>query len=555
MAVTSYNYQPLLDDERQIRLLTLLPGSPDAQIHCQLEHFAFQESPRYRALSYVWGHDNASHSIVVNGNHLCVRNNLYRALQALRSVQPDVLWIDAICINQADVKEKSHQVSLMSEIYRRAEEVIIWLGIPVELGPLSRSSRHEKEGRDSRWLTSFLASPYWSRMWAVQELVLAPRKTLFCGTTTFTWEDFWEHSLPTTADAMHYSALHSSNFCNALQMRSIVDTQRTNIEILRKFPAASLSPQFQKWTLKQFWELLELCQKLDVTDPRDKIYGLMGLARAYGVALPSVDYGKSHSQVIADTKYVFRRSERSSPVHSPRDLYHTEEARAHIPELDPTNSGEADQDTNVSDVLCQQYSGVNMSDPITHEEFCQWYATLTVGNQQKALLDYITKRLVQLGNDQSRCKDDDRVHTHANADEDKGISCTSSGEGGSSTSTASEQACKSVDAASRSRTGARKRDRGADGEETDDNEDVQARKQPRAGESQGEGKQYACPFCQRNSHNPRLRRACRGPGFPSIPRVKSVCALLAKLFLLIQSGNTFIVPIAFIPVQDVVILV
>jgi hypothetical protein len=59
---------------------------------------------------------------------LLVRENLWLALQHLRSSQRRVFWIDAICVNQEDKSERSHQVGLMETIYTRATKVHVWLG-------------------------------------------------------------------------------------------------------------------------------------------------------------------------------------------------------------------------------------------------------------------------------------------------------------------------------------------------------------------------------------------------------------------------------------------
>ncbi|KAH7306119.1 heterokaryon incompatibility [Rhexocercosporidium sp. MPI-PUGE-AT-0058] len=64
-----------------------------------------------------------------NGVSVAVTQSLHSALQRLQT--PDgsrLMWIDAICINQDDSEERSIQVTLMREIYLRAQAVIVWLG-------------------------------------------------------------------------------------------------------------------------------------------------------------------------------------------------------------------------------------------------------------------------------------------------------------------------------------------------------------------------------------------------------------------------------------------
>jgi len=85
--------------------------------------------PQYEALSYVWGDPPSTAEISVNGHTIKVRQNLEDALLALRLSDTErVMWIDALCINQDDIQERSAQVSRMPAIYQRATRTIAWLG-------------------------------------------------------------------------------------------------------------------------------------------------------------------------------------------------------------------------------------------------------------------------------------------------------------------------------------------------------------------------------------------------------------------------------------------
>jgi hypothetical protein len=108
------------------------------RVTCSLEHIALTDNnePKFVALSYVWGDPDFTHCIMVNGHSFAVTANLYAALRHLRKVSSTIgfdaaefpFWIDAICINQADVDEKSLQIPRMREIYSSASQVIAWLG-------------------------------------------------------------------------------------------------------------------------------------------------------------------------------------------------------------------------------------------------------------------------------------------------------------------------------------------------------------------------------------------------------------------------------------------
>ncbi|RYP20480.1 hypothetical protein DL767_009434 [Monosporascus sp. MG133] len=117
-----------------IRLLHLMPSEKDgAPIRCQLFEYPIQKTGEradlYEALSYCWGGSDKPCSISIGDRYLPVTANLYAALLRLRHhLIGRVIWVDAICINQEDVKERGQQVRSMAEIYYKASRVIVWLG-------------------------------------------------------------------------------------------------------------------------------------------------------------------------------------------------------------------------------------------------------------------------------------------------------------------------------------------------------------------------------------------------------------------------------------------
>ncbi|KAL9075877.1 MAG: hypothetical protein Q9161_001270 [Pseudevernia consocians] len=124
-----YIYSRLEAPRQHIRLVDLLPGNSQDEITCELQVVALSDKPRFEALSYVWGDPEVTLPIVVGSHSLHVTTNLHSALQHLRQpLEPRWFWIDAICINQADIAEKTHQVNLMKEIYRGAVQGLVWLG-------------------------------------------------------------------------------------------------------------------------------------------------------------------------------------------------------------------------------------------------------------------------------------------------------------------------------------------------------------------------------------------------------------------------------------------
>ena len=136
-----YKYSSLLAHPNSIRLLRLLPADrPDDPIKCQIFDYSLTTPSRtshlYECLSYVWGDVKSRSMIGIDGAELAVTKNLYVALQRLRDPSLDrILWVDAVCINQEDLDERTQQVQIMAMIYANASRVIVWLG-------------EEKEGSD-----------------------------------------------------------------------------------------------------------------------------------------------------------------------------------------------------------------------------------------------------------------------------------------------------------------------------------------------------------------------------------------------------------------------
>lgn len=130
-----YQYTPLRESNDEIRLLHLLPGQHEDALRVLIEHVDFSEDqiPDYEALSYTLGDQNDYVEIEIGqrgGSFLTVTRNLADALPCLRrGDSPRVIWVDAICVNQKDLGERSRQVALMASLYTRAKQVLVWLDL------------------------------------------------------------------------------------------------------------------------------------------------------------------------------------------------------------------------------------------------------------------------------------------------------------------------------------------------------------------------------------------------------------------------------------------
>jgi hypothetical protein len=133
---SSIRYQPLSEAKSEVRVLCphTPVGSSIDKLEFTIRTVSLDDKPKYWALSYVWGDLNETEPICIDGQTFMATSNLREALKRVRNLMTvetkDLqLWIDAICINQADMTEKSWQVGIMSRIYSQAYCVNVWLGL------------------------------------------------------------------------------------------------------------------------------------------------------------------------------------------------------------------------------------------------------------------------------------------------------------------------------------------------------------------------------------------------------------------------------------------
>lgn len=124
-------YTSLDNGQKQIRLLAILPSLDiHTEIRCRLTTVSLDDAHKYVALSYVWGNPEFREDIHIDGAVFPVAQNLLTSLRYLRCRQESKVlhfWVDAICIDQDNVSEKTYQISLMRDIYSRAQEVFLHL--------------------------------------------------------------------------------------------------------------------------------------------------------------------------------------------------------------------------------------------------------------------------------------------------------------------------------------------------------------------------------------------------------------------------------------------
>lgn len=336
----SHIYHALNDERREIRLLKLQPGGHDEPLQCVLGKAALTTKPQYNALSYVWGDAVATApaepAIVLNGEHFPVTPNLYSALQHLRAHlegESLSLWIDAVCINQNDIAERSQQVAMMRDIYSSATRVTIWLGEEDEDSDVAFDSLHKIIGTESwpadlstcsilrRHSGSFYfqltARRSWlSRVWILQELAMSTSDPIVvCGHKSAPWSIFiaaWQ-AIAKEALAVLGTRPKVSTSTTAATPSTDDDFEvlnLTKLDILNDLRVAT-----QKRGGDSLKRLLTISKSSAATDPRDRIYGLLGLLEKEArdpkmcISIP-VDYQKPCSETYTNAMaHIFSRGE------------------------------------------------------------------------------------------------------------------------------------------------------------------------------------------------------------------------------------------------------
>jgi Heterokaryon incompatibility protein (HET) len=294
---------PLNVDKKEIRLLRVFPAfRHSAPIVCDIRGCTLDvaSSHAYRALSYFWGDPEAEkRPITLDGSTLMVQPNLESALRHLRSkVFPLIIWVDAICINQSDLKERAQVVTFMREIYLGATIVNVWLGpasdesdramdfVAAAWAELERNGGQNSAeffqwyigqtspaNSTSPWtaLLALMKRHWWSRVWVIQEVSnrLALKKSVFisCG---FRWMHY--NPFVQTFVALRQCFYQSIN----LDDEDFMDFDRI-VQITSDLEMGPPAPGFGPSQLTSLLDLVSVYRFYKATDPRDKIYALQGL--------------------------------------------------------------------------------------------------------------------------------------------------------------------------------------------------------------------------------------------------------------------------------------
>ncbi|KAK4466317.1 heterokaryon incompatibility protein-domain-containing protein [Cladorrhinum samala] len=290
--VTSSIYRPIDSQNGQVRLLVLGEIESDQETpHYHFTYVHLRDNPAFEALSYVWGDPTPTYRLVVDGAPTTVPTNLGIVLPYLTGRLMDLpIWIDALCINQKDENEKGAQIALMGQIFSMAANVLSWLGerpradedlawhqfekLVLRQKSLKHPPLFRRTNSRSAWgkaakqpihlngqamvkghavdaFGSILRRRYFTRLWVVQEVVLAKHALGMVGNIVFDLE----HVLGVAGRSMGEEAV---DVASALRLIRSAHARGEALSMM---------------------ELLNITHKYQVTDRRDRIVALLGIAR------------------------------------------------------------------------------------------------------------------------------------------------------------------------------------------------------------------------------------------------------------------------------------
>ncbi|KAI9667688.1 MAG: hypothetical protein M1821_000505 [Bathelium mastoideum] len=297
-------------DHRDIRLVKILNSNSET-IACELWTANLDEKPQYVAVSYTWGPstneeaergvtNEPTHRILCNSHFLLVTENLYNFL--VRAAEsPDLasrsMWIDILSIDQHNDSERTEQVKLMASIYESATSVIARLGeedhyteksfdLIKRLVSLSDDELKkitpgwlacEKAlrllgpcGDISFWnsLAKFYQRNYFNRVWIIQEISLAKVRLAICGKHRILWDYITKVS--------RFLMISSWTRCfgpGGVFASFISHPSKHSLPYMVEANRRTMAEDESNVLL----QILIRARRFVATDPRDKIYALLGV--------------------------------------------------------------------------------------------------------------------------------------------------------------------------------------------------------------------------------------------------------------------------------------
>ncbi|RYP53629.1 hypothetical protein DL768_001409 [Monosporascus sp. mg162] len=330
-----FQYTPLTSASSfRILYLKQAPGDLDLEhderpLRGSLVEASVEDPPPYFALSYTWGDPAPCEAVELDGRRLGITANCASALHCmLRGETQIYIWVDSICINQAEtpdaLQERSGQVAMMDQIYQNAVRVNVHLGAgdaasdvacealkslsryclgAVTPGPEQEVFRRKYENLADDVLAitpdfpggklyGVFRLPWFRRTWVVQEVVLGRIVVFYCG----------KHLMPlkTVTIGADFKRLPYTKYdSNVLSThwRTYLNYHESIQEFVRR---KERGEPLHNLDLTLSGVLLAPALFLDATRPEDKIYGLYGVCKRLGFELPAPDYSKPLAAVYTE---------------------------------------------------------------------------------------------------------------------------------------------------------------------------------------------------------------------------------------------------------------
>ncbi|KFA67954.1 hypothetical protein S40285_03557 [Stachybotrys chlorohalonatus IBT 40285] len=332
---TAFEYSPLRSPS-SFRILKLRRPMSEGDVSYtglslqgSLVEASLNSPPKYFALSYTWGDPDPCDSITIDGKILRITTNCGSALRRmLRGKFERMIWVDSICINQANtpnaLAERGAQVALMDRIYSAAEQVNVHLGegdaasdaacealkslvgpyLGAKLpGPQQEICRRKYESLADEILEctpefpygklhGIFRLPWFMRIWVVQEVALGKSVMFYCGKHMMQLK-----TIVVAADftRLPYSKLHSTAM--SFHWKSYLDWHDTLQEFIRRIGEGEPPSSFG---LTASSILLYPGTVYEATRPEDKVHGFYGVCKRFGITLPTPDYQKPLSMVYTE---------------------------------------------------------------------------------------------------------------------------------------------------------------------------------------------------------------------------------------------------------------
>ncbi|KAI9860938.1 MAG: hypothetical protein M1813_005617 [Trichoglossum hirsutum] len=298
----------------------------DSRLEGTLIEYSLEDDIEYECLSYTWGAPIFSHNIFLEGRPLPITASLDLALRnSRRAAETNLLWVDAICINQEDLEERSQQVQQMQTIFSGAKHVIAYLGKEMDgsqhipdicrtilegairwrqTNPITDAPSENfifpenfegvglpsNGGRVWTIFMEFLARPWFLRVWIVQEAVCACKLTFVCGSWIMAREILW-----TTIDV---GTTHGLPLCRISKPKfAEASSSRAHIMLMMELRSGGLvsDPRSPRPSLL---DLARRSKHQKATDPRDNMYALLGLSNQHSTPGLQPDYTESATKTF-----------------------------------------------------------------------------------------------------------------------------------------------------------------------------------------------------------------------------------------------------------------